>query len=199
MILNRITNSFKRQDWFIVFVQLLIVIVGVYVGIYIGESADKRALKEEVNQVLKILQAQLTKDLQTLEEIVLIQTQERDVHWEAISVLSQDPVNEEAFGLVNRKLLGANETFFPNTSAYQTLRDLGYLAEIEDTNVQLAVTNLFDRIYTRHDVNSKVLDRTLGEYYTIRDVYWDRIGQKFINNNKETIIRMRNGLRNVGD
>ena len=43
MILHRVTASFRRQDWMAVFVELVVVVVGVFIGVQAsnwGEECD---------------------------------------------------------------------------------------------------------------------------------------------------------------
>lgn len=45
MILNRIATSIKNQDWFVVFVELLIVVVGIYIGLQVDGWNKEREAK----------------------------------------------------------------------------------------------------------------------------------------------------------
>ena len=48
MILRRLTNAFRKQDWFTVFIETLIVVLGVFIGLQVNnwnESRQQHALK----------------------------------------------------------------------------------------------------------------------------------------------------------
>lgn len=198
MIIRRLADGFRKQDWFTVFVEVAIVVIGVYVGIYIGDAAKERALTIEVNKALVTLQVQLKEDLVNVDRIITSQKNGDEIYQRGIDVLLEDRVDEEAFALANEEMLTLGTTFFPNGSAFQTIRDLGYLTEVKDTKLQLLVANLYERIYERQNVFATNLDRITVEFQSYdRDAYWDRYGRKFITDNPEDIIKLRNGIKRL--
>lgn len=198
MILRKLADAITEQNWFTVVLEILIVVVGVYVGIYIGEAADERALRADVNSALGVLHVQLREDLVNLDLIIENQTLGREAYQEALDVLNGSPVDTEALTNAIARMGSFDRTFFPNRSAYQSMRDLGYLAEVRDARLQLLVTSLFERFYQRQDANAASHDSMVLVFQnSVRDAYWDRYGEKFINDDPEGVIRLRNGIRTL--
>lgn len=55
MILRRITDAFKRQDWFTVFVETLIVVLGVFLGLQVNnwnEAREAAVRRAQITQAL---------------------------------------------------------------------------------------------------------------------------------------------------
>ena len=53
MILRRIATAFRKQDWFTVAVETLIVVLGVFLGIQLGNWNDARALRAQETELLQ--------------------------------------------------------------------------------------------------------------------------------------------------
>lgn len=47
MIINRIARAFRDQDWFVVFLEILIVVVGIYLGLQVDEWNEERKHRQE--------------------------------------------------------------------------------------------------------------------------------------------------------
>lgn len=195
MIFKRVAGAIRRQDWSALCLELVIVVVGVYLGIFISEMASDRALQADVHRTLGFLQAQLQEDLANLDNTVAIHDTGRDTYDRAINLISQSPVDGAAFAAASSDAMLVHRSFFPNRSAYETIRQLGYLAEVRDVELQILVANLFERIYERQTKLADQMDDVALVYQTrARDIYWDRAGRVFISEGSEGKIRMRNAL-----
>lgn len=195
MIFRRLADGFRRQDWFTVGVELLIVVVGVYLGIFIGDVAEKRAVRADVDRTLNVLLLQLDEDLVNVDEIITHHLAGRESYQTAIDLLSVSPLDAEAFAEASRDAVLVHRSFFPNKSAYETIRQLGYLAEVRDTMLQLQIANLFERIYVRNVVSAAIMDEVAQHYQmSARDVYWNRARNRLIDNAPEGPVRMQNSL-----
>ncbi len=195
MIFKRVAGAMRRQDWSTVCLEVVIVVVGVYLGIFIGDTANDRALQADVHRTLEFLQAQLQEDLANLDNIVAIHVSGRDTYERAINLISQSPVDGAAFAEASSHAMLVHRTFFPNRSAYETIRQLGYLAEVTDVELQLLVANLYERIYERQTKLADRMDDVVVVYQTrARDIYWDWAGRAFISDGSEGATRMRNAL-----
>lgn len=60
MILNRIGKAIKNQDWFVVLIELLIVVVGIYIGLQVDEWQKER----EARAITQSYYTRLLDDLQ---------------------------------------------------------------------------------------------------------------------------------------
>jgi hypothetical protein len=55
MILSRLTNAIRRQDWFTVLIELLIVVLGIFLGLQANEWAQDREDRKEERAALERL------------------------------------------------------------------------------------------------------------------------------------------------
>ena len=49
MILRSMASAIKRQEWFQVIIEILIVVVGIFLGLQVTDWADERAERAEEN------------------------------------------------------------------------------------------------------------------------------------------------------
>lgn len=197
MILKTLSQAIKQQNWFAVVLELLIVIVGVYVGIYIGDTFNERALRLKIDRSLEVLQAQLVDDLTDLDQVIEYQSRQQQLYLLLTNLLVDPEIDKEAYAVAYEEVLNLNRTFYPNRSQFESIRDLGYLPEIEDADLQQQLSGLYEQVYRRHDVNAELTDEEAVYHEHVWDTYWDRIGRDFIDQSPEAIIRLRNGNRSM--
>ncbi|WP_341197192.1 hypothetical protein [Hyphomonas chukchiensis] len=65
MILRRLTDAFRKQDWFTVLIETLIVVFGVFLGIQLGNWNDDRVLTSSADQARQELIEDLRRDIAT--------------------------------------------------------------------------------------------------------------------------------------
>lgn len=192
MILRRIASAIKNQDWFVVFIEIIIVVLGVYIGIYLGDIQEDRKFKQETDIALQALETELRSDLIRLDEIIEVQSNMVATQRHLIDLLKDEPLDENQIGDLLIFIINKNSTFYPNRAAYQTLQASGYLAALPDEDMRLHITRLFEREYVRQDFNSVKYDE-LGFQFgmEILATYWDRDERRLLpgNPNGHIIIR----------
>lgn len=62
MILRHISESIRRQDWFTVLIEVLIVVIGVFVGIEVANWNEARGERANESQYLSDLRSNLVDD-----------------------------------------------------------------------------------------------------------------------------------------
>ena len=67
MLLRRITQHVKDQNWFAVALDFLIVVVGILIAFQINAWSDRQADKRSLNTALKLLQDEIKANITTLE------------------------------------------------------------------------------------------------------------------------------------
>lgn len=72
MLLRRITQHVKDQNWFAVFIDFIIVVIGVFIGIQVANWNEDRKLLQKEQQILKTLRVDFLEH-----EKVLIERSER--------------------------------------------------------------------------------------------------------------------------
>lgn len=136
-------------------------------------------------------------DLSDLDQVIEYQSRQQELYLFLTKLLSDPEIDKEGYAEAYKEVLNLNRTFFPNRSQFESIRDLGYLPEIEDADLQLQLSGLFEQAYRRHDVNAKLIDEEAVYQEHVWDTYWDRVGRDFVNQSPEAIIRLRNGNRSM--
>ncbi|TNE67588.1 MAG: hypothetical protein EP335_01415 [Alphaproteobacteria bacterium] len=198
MILQRFMKHIKDQNWFAVGVDVIVVVVGVFLGVYIGDVATERALQHDVYDAVEVVEAQIREDLANLDQVIAYRQEKLKAPQTVIAELDKETFDpallSENLGLSVRRLY----TFFPNESGYSGLKDRGLLAKIDDPALRLALANLFDRVYYRHQVIATESDRYAFDYdMNFALVYWDFSKQTFIGDPVVARARLNNAFHKL--
>ena len=176
MILRRFTQHIKEQNWFAVGLDVVVVIFGVYLGIFIGDAVERGTEQNEINRDLASLKTVTTTNIQLATKIVESQIVIRDSFAEAVSLLLDKQVDEDALITAMKKLTTIDTpTFYPDTSNYHTLVSSGYLNKVQPIELRYKITHLYEYTLNRHSDFSKLYDANIDSIYkdTISR-YWDR-------------------------
>jgi len=203
MILRRVIEHVKAQNWTAVALDFVIVVAGVYLGIFLGAVQENRSYARQTAQALLALETELRSDLERLDEIIALQTRKAEEQRQAVELLAAADVDEETLGPILERMVGENDTFFPNRSAYRAMQTGGHLAALADDALRIQLTRLFERDYVRQDFNAEYYDRQAFDFSnTIMADYWDRVDQRLMPDAPNAAIILRNGvlvIRDQGD
>ncbi len=134
MLLRRITQHVKSQNWFAVFVDFLIVVVGVFIGIQVANWSSLQSDLAEYERALDRL------DVEIAENIAILDALDPDINQsinnvnQAISSLSSCIENEE-----NRKIINQGIYEIKGTYGFHLRRDA--LDELTSSPRLLALQN----------------------------------------------------------
>lgn len=196
MIIRRLSEGIRRQDWFTVMVEVVIVVVGVYVGIFIGDVAKEREVQREVNAALVVVHSQLIADLVQIDVVLESLIKNEIATNSLLEMLGQTEINLEAVDNLILDSIANNRTYFANRSGYQSMRDLGYLTKIKNRDLSLRLSNFYESILVRQDNAAKAMDSLNGYVQReSRDENWDRYGKKFLGDPVIAAVKIRNGFR----
>lgn len=200
MILRRLAQAINRQDWFVVFIELLIVVFGVYIGIYLGDVEAARQQAIQTNRALAALESEMRSDIVRLDEVIAVQTNRIREQQELIRLWSDESSDHADVAPILGLVFKDNSTFFPNRSAYQTMLTGGYLATLTDAKLRLTITRLFEREYTRQDLNAAFYDELGFDYsLSVLSANWDRLNNRPLGIRAEALAALRNGMVPVRD
>lgn len=195
MILRRFTEHVKEQNWFAVWLDVVVVIFGVYVGIYLGEVANERSIRAEVRDALEVVRVQLEQDLQAVDRIIAYRQEKLAEPQKLLTVIDRDDMDEASFGNDLATAFQRLFTFFPKSSGYVAMKDRGFLARLDDPRLLEALAYLFDQVYVRHVVVADESDQ--NTFFYVRNfiaMYWDIADPGFIGDEDIARARIRNAL-----
>lgn len=200
MILRRLAKAIKQQDWFVVFIELLIVVFGVYIGIYLGDAQSARQHAIETDQALAALESELRSDIVRLDEVISIQTDRIREQQELIRLWGSEDSDGEEISIILTTVLSDNSTLFPNKSAYEAMQAGGYLAALPNETLRLSITRLFEREYARQEMNAIYYDELSFDFANmILASNWDRVNHHLLGDHALALARLRNGIITVHD
>lgn len=195
MIIRRLIQGIKTQNWFVVGLDLSVVIVGVFVGVYMSEISSDRALQRDVQEAVNVVKSQLQSDLKNIDEIIIYRTEKLEQSRQALNILAQEKFDKKEFTIAISNVGSRVFTFFPNNSGYSSIKDLGYISKINDPELQGKMVNLFDRTYVRHTILADESDSVVFEYEKdfVR-TYWSIVDHGFIGDEKIARARLKNAI-----
>ena len=140
MIVRRIARHLKQQHWTGVFIELVIVILGVFIGMQVQDWNSARIARTELNQQLISLRMQLEDNRAYFKEFrAQLVGQEHDV--KALrSAFKKDPPTISSKEL-NQRFVNVNRiyVFAPDLTALNELTDTGGLRRIENPKIRDAI------------------------------------------------------------
>ncbi len=146
MILQRLATSIRRQDWFTVLIETLIVVLGVFLGIQLGnwnEARNDRAREQEYYvQILKDLRSGVE-----MAQITFNTARIFDEHGDYLDAALEDPsfeIEEPDYFVLS--VARAGYVRFPviNRHTINELESIGGLTLLSDRQVKNAILDYYD-------------------------------------------------------
>ncbi|MGB8635782.1 MAG: hypothetical protein WCD66_04515 [Rhodanobacteraceae bacterium] len=171
MILRRIADHLKQQHWTGVFIELVIVILGVFIGMQVQDWNAARIARTELNQQLISLRMQLEDNRAYFKDFrAQLVGQQHDV--KALrSAFKKDPPTISGKEL-NQRFVNVNRiyVFAPDLTALNELTDTGGLRRIENPKIRDAIGRW------QRDLDD--VNRLYSDALRQRDGVWNRFMMK---------------------
>ncbi len=144
MLLRRITQHVKDQNWFAVFVDFVIVVVGVFIGIQVANWNEERAERGAEAEYLVALEQDVLLSLAEIERMTTILNQEdeaRKTLYE-FSLSAKDSISSSEWPeLINRGLWSFRNFSVSNTT-FESLSSSGRINILDDHTLVVALQEL---------------------------------------------------------
>ena len=145
MILRRLATSIRKQDWFAVVIETLIVVMGVYLGIQLGNWNAARADKAAGEDYLARIAEDISSDDARLAEVVEVWREDSQQAGIIVRFLEGNAVEEltdwEAFQLI---YYGAGWTpFSPNRGTHDELISTGKFGIVGDPPLRREISDYY--------------------------------------------------------
>ncbi|HPE48086.1 MAG TPA: hypothetical protein PLR76_06810 [Hyphomonas sp.] len=144
MILRRITNAFSRQDWFTVFIETLIVVLGVFLGLQVNNWNAGRANRAMETTYLELLRRDLRTIVVDLENQIEFEQFQVRLANDAVSIIEQPPseLRKKQLGMTLTQL-GARRTMRIDSPTFLDLQGSGRLGLVSDPDLRSAILSYF--------------------------------------------------------
>ncbi|NNC97577.1 MAG: hypothetical protein HKN88_05840 [Gammaproteobacteria bacterium] len=149
MLLRRITQHVRDQNWFAVFLDFLIVVVGVFIGIQVSNWNAETQQQESVDSYLKTIASNIAADLDALS-----QTRKKRELAQSLSlrnflfIADKKILSRNEVGFAGEAFKQAQELhyFSPNTSGFEALKLSGGLDRLQGFDIETLLYNYYDLI-----------------------------------------------------
>jgi hypothetical protein len=151
MIHRRIAEAFRRQDWFTVFVETMIVVLGVFLGLQVNNWNAARAEGQRSREYLSRIRAELVADMTELERHRGLWQQVANEGYAAVSYAETGARGGATDWEVLRSFLNASQSFqfaFVDTT-YSELRSAGELRLIPDADIRSGLADYYVLVAAR--------------------------------------------------
>jgi hypothetical protein len=151
MILRRITEHVKAQNWFAVAIDFVIVVVGVFIGIQVSNWNEARAERERSREYLSRIRAELVTDMTELERHRGLWQKGANEGYAAVSYAETGARGSATDWEILRSFLHASQSHqlsFADTT-YSELRSAGELRLIPDAGLRSALTDYYVLVAAR--------------------------------------------------
>ena len=151
MILRRLSDAFRKQDWFTVAVEILIVLLGVFLGLQVNNWNEARAEGERSRGYLSRIRAELVSDMTQLERHRGLWQVGANEGYVAISYAETGALGGATDWEILRAFLHASQSFqlsFVDTT-YSELLSAGELRLIPDADLRSALADYYVLVAAR--------------------------------------------------
>ncbi|MCA8900454.1 MAG: hypothetical protein KDA53_04330 [Hyphomonas sp.] len=187
MILRRLTDAFRKQDWFTVLIETLIVVLGVFLGLQVNNWNAARAEREQSQEYLSRIRADLVADMTELRRHQDMWQEVANEGYVAIHFAETGETGGATDWEILRAFLNASQawqfTFIDST--YSELRSAGELKLIPDNELRSALADYYVLVAARRgglgpyhllpEYREKVRGRVRSD---ILRYYWDACFQQ---------------------
>lgn len=178
MLLRRITKHVRDQNWFAVFVDFLIVVVGVFIGIQVSNWNEARVTERDANAARASLIADLRNDRDVYAVRKKFYHEVRDIAFRVENTLESkipQSLDDQWQFIYDTNNAGSMWPFKPSGQVYNQLLNSGKLSLVstnavrrqmrdyyQDAALEAGVTFKFDSEYRYH--SRSLIDGALNQY-----------------------------------
>jgi hypothetical protein len=171
MILKRLSAAVAEQNWFTVFLEILIVVVGIFIGLQVDDWNEVRKDRVREADYLQRIDVELAEDISEFETGITLANRRIGDAQIILAVLA-DPtsVTGKPTEFV-RALVRAGFTYFPvvNDHTFEEIKSAGELGIIRDVALRISITKYYQQVrqysqwgYLREINQTEYLKRQAG-------------------------------------
>ena len=168
MILRSVTKHIKDQNWFAVFLDFLIVVVGVFVGIQVSNWDQERKNNALAADYVQRIEVDIEEQISLLNHISNYYQLVYDHAQAAIQAFEQPTESLDAQFLIDLFQSSQRLNFLVNQSTYDELLSTGRIANIRDKQIRNLITNYYRRISS-----SNITVNEISPYRRLVRLYMD--------------------------
>jgi hypothetical protein len=163
MILRRVIKHFRNQEWTAIFLDFVIVVVGVFVGLQVSNWNDARADQVRAREFLERLHSDLAGDASSIRVRIEFNEDVLGYANQALAYAEADPSGQNADWPTVLAFFQASQLFpySSNNATYDELRSAGEVGLINNQNLRAALAEYY---ITGSGVQASYIIRLVPEY-----------------------------------
>ena len=143
MILRSVTKHVRDQNWFAIFIDLLIVVFGVFIGIQVSNWNEARAGEKQAEILLNRIYADVYNDILTVNAELEYQAVVRIYAMTAVDALNdENAVSDEQFVIAAYQATQVNGVW-SNRATYNEMVSTGQINLIKDEDLKVNIFGYF--------------------------------------------------------
>ena len=149
MLFRRIKAHIEKENWFAVFIDFLIVVVGVFIGIQVANWNVEKQQQESVESYLKSIARNIESDLTALK----ITRKKREIaenlsFRKLLFISGKTSFTRDEIAFAGQAFTQAQELhyFNANTSGYEALKTSGVLDRLQGNDIETLLYDYYDTI-----------------------------------------------------
>lgn len=201
MLLRSITKHVREQNWFAVFIDFLIVVVGVFIGIQVANWNAALGEKSLANEYIQ----RLTADFEDIDSRLKDNISEFEKSIESIQLINQLILNaEKPIGELDvefkKALISAYASSIPGwqSASYLEMQSAGDIRLLENTELKMALTEYDQTTEIAHKGWAVLMNQTLPiiegldgfiKYVPLKEATDGRISYEIVKYNYEDMLK----------
>ena len=171
MLLHRITQHVKDQNWFAVGIDFVIVVIGVFIGIQVANWNDARAERSQEREIVLQLIAEAHETNMRIDDNDMLNAGRLSAAIRAHDTLKADSLNEEEAAQLRDDLmtLGPWEGVDFVTAGLSRLIDADRLSLISDPELQLSISRHKENVNVAMLVHQNLGQMNLDHIVVVND------------------------------
>ncbi len=186
MILRRFVTAFRRQDWFTVFVETMIVVFGVFIGLQVNNLNEARQNNDLAESYIDRLYSDIELERAMWGKAIDYFGTAREYGAAAMAGYSKPAEELDEQWLI--ALYQASQVWFaaPNRSTFDELQSTGRIVNIRDEDLRTSISNHYQRV-------------TQTGITLVQSSQYRRVARLHIHEDVQAVVRARCGDKWVTD
>jgi hypothetical protein len=150
MILRRLSAAVAEQNWFTVFLEILIVVVGIFLGLQVDDWNEVRKDRVREANYLQRIDAELAEDITKFETGITASGRRTEDARLILAVLADPTLATSTPTEFVRALVRAGFTYLPVVSdnTFEEIKSTGELGIIRDVALRTSLTEYYQHVRT---------------------------------------------------
>ena len=141
--------------------EIVLLVIGILIALWLNHQRQEVLNQEQECFYLTKLLDNLNEDKAEMNYIINSQEQRKNVRKEFYRIIKEKPINKNKVDSIYNIVTSFNLTFFANPSAFNSIKSSGNFGLIKNKQLQIKLSNLYEKIYYRIDYNGSLYDQRI--------------------------------------